>query len=219
MTGFTDRTSQGILNHLVGKSALFTMPTAYVGLFTAVGVDAGTGFTEVSGGSYARAATAAADWNAASGSAPSQISNANIVAYSAATANWGSIIAVGLFDAVSAGNLLAWDFLGNFAWLPASVSLASPGVINAKAHGYAAADIVQWTIEYGGVVPTFSASNFAGPLAVVGPVADTFTVTNGGTAVNTSSTGNGMVRKVAAQSILNGATASFAAGTLIIRSS
>jgi hypothetical protein len=219
MTGFTDRTSQGILNHITGKTALYTIPTAYVALFTAVGTDAGTGFTEPAVGSYARVATAAADWNSASGSAPSQISNANTLTFPTATADWGSIIAMGLYDAVTAGNLLAWDYFGNYAWLPATVSAASPAVITAKAHGFSAADLVEWSIEYGGVNPTFSQSNFTGQLTVASPSTDTFTVTNAATAVNTSATGNGMVRKLVAQSVNNGASAAFPAGSLIIRSS
>jgi len=219
MTGFTDRTSQGILGHIVGKAALFALPTVYVALFTAAGSDAGTGFTEVSGGAYARAPTAAADWSSPSGSAPSQINNANTLTFPTATANWGSIIAFGLYDAATAGNLLAWDYFGNFDWLPATVSAAAAAVITAKAHGYSASDLVQWTTEYGGINPTFSQSNFTGPLTVVGPTADTFTVTNGGTAVNTSATGSGMVRKVVAQAITSGAAAAFPAGSLIITSS
>ena len=219
MTGFTDRTSQGILNHIVGKTALYTLPTTYVALFTAVGTDAGTGFTEVSVGSYARVATAGADWNAASGSAPSLISNATTLTFPTATADWGSIIAMGLYDASTSGNLLAWDFFGNYAWLPATVSAASPAVITAKAHGFSAGDLVEWSIEYGGVNPTFSASNFTGQLTVASPTTDTFTVTNAAAAVNTSATGNGMVRKLVAQSVNNGASAAFPAGSLIIRSS
>src|ERR1700747_1140826 len=144
MTGFTDRVSQGILNHIVGKTAIFTLPTVYVALFTAVGSDAGSGFTEVSGGAYARVATAAADWNAATGSAPSSISNANTLTFPTATANWGNIIAFGLYDAPTAGNLLAWDYFGNYTWLPATASAASAAVITAKGHAYAAGDLVQW---------------------------------------------------------------------------
>jgi hypothetical protein len=219
MTGFTDRVSQGILNHITGKTGLFALPTAYVALFTAVGTDAGTGFTEVTGGSYARHATAAADWNAASGSAPSQISNANTLTFPTATADWGSIIAFGLYDASSAGNLLCWDFFGNYSWLPATVSAASPAVITAHAHGFSVGDLVEWSIEYGGVNPTFSQSNFTGALTVTSPSTDTFTVTNGATAVNTSTTGNGMVRKLLPQAINNGASAAFPAGSLVITSS
>jgi hypothetical protein len=219
MTGFTDRVSQGILNHITGKTGLFALPTAYVALFTAVGTDAGAGFTEVAGGSYARHATAAADWNSASGSAPSIISNANTLTFPTATADWGTVVAFGLYDAATGGNLLCWDFFGNYSWLPATVSAASPAVITAHGHGYSVSDQVAWTIEYGGFTPSFSQSNFTGLLTATSPGADTFTTTNGATAVNTSSTGNGMVRKVVPQAIANGSSAAFPAGSLVITSS
>lgn len=219
MTGFTDRVSQGILNHITGKTAIFTLPTAYIGLFTAGGTDAGTGFTEVTGGSYARKSTVAADWASASGSSPSTITNSTSLAFVTATADWGIVIAFGLFDALTSGNLLAWDFLGNYPWRPATVSAASPAVLTVPAHGYAAADLVQWTIEHGGTNPTFSASNFTGALVVASPTTNTFTVTNGGTPVNTSVAGNGMVRKFTAQAIINGASATFPPASLIITSS
>lgn len=216
MTGFTDRVAQGILNHVVGKTTLFTLPTAYVALFTATGTDAGSGFSEPSGGAYARVATAAGDWNSATGSAPSQITNANPVNFPTATANWGNIVAFGLYDALTAGNLLLWDYFGAFTWLPATVSVASPAVLTAKAHGFTAGDLIEWTNEYGGTPPTFSQSNFTGPLTVVSPTTDTFTVTNGGTAVNTSATGNGMLRKMTVQGINSGVQASFPASSLTI---
>lgn len=221
MTGYSDYSAQNSLNYIVGKTAIPALPTAYVALFTAVGSDAGTGFTEVTGGSYARVATSGATWNAASGSAPSSITNASAITFPTATADWtgagaSPVIAFGLYDAATLGNLLAWDYLGNYAWLPATVSLASPGVITAKAHGYSAADSVVFSTEYGGTAPTFSQSNFTGVLAVVSPATDTFTVTNGGTAVNTSSTGSGMVRKIIKQLIPVGIQPSFAANALTI---
>jgi len=86
-------------------------------------------------------------------------------------------------------------------------------------HGYAAADLVQWTIEHGGTNPTFSASNFTGALVVASPTTNTFTVTNGGTPVNTSVAGNGMVRKFTAQAIINGASATFPPASFVITSS
>jgi len=214
MTGMTNYSADALLEWLTGKTAMPSKPTAYIALFTAVGTDAGSGFTEVSGGSYARVATAGADWNAASGTGPSTISNVNTITFPAATGSWGTVIAFGLYDAASSGNLLAWDYLGGFAWLPCTVSLASPGVLTATAHGYSAADTFVYSTEYGGVAPSFSQSNFTGLLTVTAPVAtDTFTATNSATAVNTSSTGDGMVRKVTQQSIPSGVTASFAGGT------
>ena len=213
MVGMSDYTAKKVLDHIVGKTAMGTLPTGYVALFTAVGADDGTGFTEVSGGSYARKTTAGSDWNAASGSSPSSNSNTNALAYPTPTADWGSVIAFGIYDALTGGNLLAWDYLGNYAWLPCEVSSASPGAITAKGHGYSAGDKVAFTTEFGGTAPSFSQGNFTGLLTVVSPTTDTFTVTNGATAVNTSSTGSGMIRKVAAQSLPTGVVATFAGGT------
>jgi hypothetical protein len=218
MTGFSDYSAQNGLNYIVGKTAVPTLPTVSIALFTAVGTDAGTGFTEVSGGSYARVTTSGATWNAASGSAPSSITNAAAITFTTATANWGTVIAFGLYDASSAGNLLAWDYLGNFSWLPTTVSSASPGILTVKAHGYSAADPIIYSTEYGGTVPSFSQSNFTGVLSVVSPATDSFSVTNAATAVNTSSTGSGMVRKIVQQSVPSGVQVSYAIGALTITS-
>lgn len=215
MTGVSNYSADALLEWLTGKTAMPSKPTAYVALFTVVGSDAGTGFTEVSGNGYTRAATAGADWNSASGTGPSLISNVNTISFPASTGSgWGTVIAFGLYDASTSGNLLAWDYLGAFDWLPCTVSTASPGVITSKAHGYAAADTFVFSVEYGGTAPTFSQGNFTGLLTVgASPGTDTFTALTGATAVNTSSTGDGMVRKVTQQPIPGGVTASFAGGS------
>jgi hypothetical protein len=218
MTGFTDRVSQGILNPITGKSALFTMPTCTWHCLPRSGLTQGR-VHRAHRWRYARVASAAADWNTASGSAPSQISNANTLTFPTATADWGSIIAFGIYDASSTGNLLAWDFFGNYNWLPATVSAASPAVITAKAHGYSVADVVEWSIEYGGGQPTFSTSSFTGQLVVATTATDTFTVTNTATAVNASATGNGMVRKLWHNPLPTVRRRRFRPGALIIRSS
>ena len=214
---FSDHTAQGILQHITGEAAIFVEPTAYLALFTTAPTsDSGAGAVEPVGNGYARVQTSAATWNAAAGSGPSTISNAGAITFPTATGSWGTVVAFGLYDAAAAGNLLAWDWLGNVAWLPCTISSAAPGVITAHAHGYSAADNVVFSTVFGGTAPSFSQSNLTGLLAVVSPAADTFTVTNGGTAVNTSSTGNGMVRKVATQQIISGVQASFAAGALVL---
>jgi len=216
MTGLTDRTAQALLSHITGKATMFPMPNAYVALFTAVGIDAGTGFVECSGGAYARAVTAATGWTTASGTAPSTIQNATPITFAISTASWGTVIGFGLYDALSAGNLLAWDYFGNFPWLPAECSAATPAVITAAQHQYLASDSIVWTIEYGGINPTFTQGDFTGILTVATPLTDTFTVTKGATAVNTSTSGNGMVRKVASQQIISGVQPTFPAGSLIL---
>src|SRR6185503_14481542 len=89
--------------------------------------DSGGG-TEVSGNGYARKQTAGTDWNGAAGSSPSSTSNAASIAFPAATGNWGTILAFGAFDAATLGDLLWWDYLGNFSWQPVTISAASPAV-------------------------------------------------------------------------------------------
>jgi hypothetical protein len=99
-----------ILDHSVGKAA-WTMPTAYVGLYTAAPSDTSTGSTggtAVSGGSYARVTTSAATWNAASAGSTS---NAADIVFATATADWGTVVAVGIFDATTAGNMIWWGTL------------------------------------------------------------------------------------------------------------
>jgi hypothetical protein len=215
---FARRTAEGILQHITGQAAIFSEPTAYIALFTTAPTDdTGTGAVEVSGGSYARVATSSATWNSAStGTDPTTLSNAQTITFATAGASWGTVVAFGLYDAATGGNLLAWDWLGNYQWLPCTISAASPGVVTAHAHGYAAADPVVYTTVFGGTAPSFSQSNLTGILAVVSPATDTFTVTNGGTAVNTSASGSGMVRQIVQQSVPSGVQPSFAAGALVL---
>lgn len=81
-----------------------TPATIYVALFTSAPTVSGGG-TEVAGGSYARAAVTnnSANWPAAVAGAKS---NANAVTFPQATALWGTVVAVGIFDALTGGNLL-----------------------------------------------------------------------------------------------------------------
>lgn len=108
MAGKTSYLEAKLIDHTHGKTA-YTMPTVYVGLFTAAPTDAGGG-TEVTGGSYARKSTAGTDWNAASGN-PASASNATSITFVTATASWGTATHFGHFDAATAGNLLRWGAL------------------------------------------------------------------------------------------------------------
>lgn len=100
-----------LLDHWLGNAAFSAPATVYIALFTAAPSDAGGG-TEVSGGSYARVAVTnnATNWPAASGGSKS---NGTAITFPAATANWGTVVAVGIFDASTSGNLLAWSTLEN----------------------------------------------------------------------------------------------------------
>jgi len=90
-----------LINHVLRGTA-YSSPTAvYAALYTAAPTDAGGG-TEVSGGSYVRQQVT---FSTPSGG---ETSNTAEVIFPLATADWGTLVAVGIFDAVSAGNLLYW---------------------------------------------------------------------------------------------------------------
>ena len=82
------------------RNTSYTSPaTVYVALFTTDPTDAGTG-TEVSGGSYARqSVTFAAPSNGLSAS------NADVT-FPQASASWGTVGWIGIYDALTTGNLL-----------------------------------------------------------------------------------------------------------------
>lgn len=99
----SDYLENALLNHSTGKSAL-TMPSVYLALFTTATTDAGGG-TEVStsGSAYARQNIPAGSWASASGGSTSTSADVN---FPTATASWGTITHVALFDAATAGNML-----------------------------------------------------------------------------------------------------------------
>lgn len=98
------------LNWLKGTTFAAAPANTYVALFTAAPSDTGGG-TEVSGGSYARVAIASSGWSAISGggASPNQISNSAAITFATPTANWGTVVAVAIFDASTAGNMLYWN--------------------------------------------------------------------------------------------------------------
>jgi hypothetical protein len=294
MTGLSNYTANNELNWLTGQAAQPALPAVYLGLFTAVGVDAGTGFTEVSGGSYARVQVAGSattnnttstssavlhfastpSWivagmtvydttaptaiaaattvlsttgttvtmsanaagsgvgngdtivfsafSAPTGSAPGTDTNGAVITFAQATANWGTVIAWGLYDASSTGNLLLWDFLGNYNWIPVfmtSVGSGNGGVLSAHAHGYSNGDPIVVTAEYGGALPTVTQGTLSSYTVnyVANQTTDTYTLSSSstspssGNAVWTSTSSSMMARKLTQQIIPQNVTASFAA--------
>lgn len=115
MAGFVDTVEQSMLNHFLTDPAYTPPATMYIALSTTTPTEAAGNFTEPSTGSYARVSTAAADWGAATGTAPATKSNTAVKTFPTATGDWSSganMTHFGLFDASTAGNLLAWGALG-----------------------------------------------------------------------------------------------------------
>jgi len=99
------------LGNLLFRTQTAWKPAAiYIALFTTAPTDAGGG-TEVSGGNYSRAQVTQADaqWNAPT--TTGLFSNVNDITFPAPNANWGTIVAFGIFDASGGGNLLIWGNL------------------------------------------------------------------------------------------------------------
>jgi hypothetical protein len=111
MSAMSDYLENQLIAHIF-RTGSFTKPTTLaIGLFTAAPSDSGGG-TEVSGGAYARVARNPLDanWAATSGT-DGATSNVADITFPTATANWGTVTHVGIFDNTTGGNLLFWGAL------------------------------------------------------------------------------------------------------------
>lgn len=129
MSGFGTSFMKAI-NDLVFKNTTFTANPGgviYVSLHTgSPGADGQTA-NEVSGGSYARKATAATDWNAGTNADPSVVTNANAITFVTATGSWGTITHFGLWN--HATGTATTNFVGAAA-LTASQAVASGNTVS-----------------------------------------------------------------------------------------
>lgn len=114
MAAFTNALSAGLLNLTMGgvSTASLIPGTLYLGLFTVAPTDVGGG-TEVSTGSYVRKSVVqnTTNWPNATEADPAVKKNGVDISFVTASADWGTIVAVGLFNASSSGTLLAWTTL------------------------------------------------------------------------------------------------------------
>ena len=99
MSAMSDYLENKVLDHILGTTAYTQPTTVYVGLSTASFADDNSG-TELSGSGYARQS---ASFNAA---ASGTADNSAAIEFPAATASWGTVSHFGIFDALTAGNLL-----------------------------------------------------------------------------------------------------------------
>jgi len=112
MAALATTLANALLNGTLRNVAYTPVATVFAALFTVAPTAAGGG-TEVSGSNYAR--TAAAFGAAAAGS----VTNSGTITFPTSSGSWGTVVAVGIFDASTAGNLLY------FCPLNASVAVGS----------------------------------------------------------------------------------------------
>ena len=104
MAEFTNYLENKLLDHVLNNASFTSPTTVYVGLFTTAPTDSTAG-TEVSGGSYARQVLSVSTASAGI------VTSDSDVTFPQATASWGTIVALGIHDALSSGNLLMYTDL------------------------------------------------------------------------------------------------------------
>lgn len=102
----SDYLENKLLDHVLGNTAYSAPGTVYVALYTVAPTDSGGG-TEVTGGNYSRVAVtnSGTNWETASGGLKQ---NKTAFTFPTASADWGTVLAMGILDAASGGNLLYW---------------------------------------------------------------------------------------------------------------
>jgi len=102
---FTNFLETEILDHVFAGAAYTAPSQHYLALYTAAPGEAAGG-TELSGSAYVRKAV-----NFATSGATT--SNNAAIEFPTATGNWGTVTHVGVFDAASSGNLMAYATLSS----------------------------------------------------------------------------------------------------------
>src|SRR5262245_36716522 len=105
-----DAVANAVLDRLLGDSSGPIGATAFIGLLLTVPNNDGTGVVEPSGNNYARVSVTnnSTQWPAAVARVKQ---HANDITFNAATGTWGTVTHVGVFDALSGGNLRIFDAL------------------------------------------------------------------------------------------------------------
>ena len=102
---FSNYLETEILDHVFAGAAYTAPSTKYLALFTGAPGETGGG-TEVSGGGYARQTVAFT-------TSGNTTSNNAAVEFPTATANYGTVTHVGVYDASTSGNLMAYAALSS----------------------------------------------------------------------------------------------------------
>jgi len=119
VSAFSNYLENKVLLHVFGGTAYTAPATLYLAIYTVAPTDTGGG-TECNGTSYARQTVTFTVTN-------DTASNTSAVEFPTAGSSWGTIVAVGIFDQSTSGNLLAY---GN---LTTSKTIASGDVLRVPA--------------------------------------------------------------------------------------
>ena len=118
MSAFSNYLENKVMGHVFGGVAYSAPGTLYLALYTTDPGEGNTG-TEVSGGSYARQTVAFTITD-------NLASNTSAVEFPVATGTWGTITHIGIMDALTTGNLLAYAQLSSSKAVSAGDALRFP---------------------------------------------------------------------------------------------
>lgn len=173
-----------LLGVTLGATAFTSPATVYIRLYTTLPVAAGTGGTEVSGGSYA---VVSKTNNTTNFPAANPTVSGVDIAFAQATAGWGTVIGAAAWDASSSGNMLFFNRLLGARKLVESVD-TSGDTLTMTSHGLSNGQRVEvWSPV--GTVPG-GLTEFTA-YYVVGAATNTIQLatTLGGSAINITSIG------------------------------
>ncbi len=121
MAAMSDYLENKLIDQIFRGQAYTFPSTLYFALFTTADNDADSSKVEVSGGSYVRvgvtcslanfAGTQSAGSTVASTGTTGTTSNNSSITFATPTANWGTIVGIGIYDASTSGNLLFYGAL------------------------------------------------------------------------------------------------------------
>jgi len=103
---FTNFLETEILDHVFAGAAYTAPGTKYLALFTAISDGEAGSVTELSGSAYARQTVAFT-------TSGNTTSNNAAVEFPTATGSWGTVTHVGVYDASTSGNLMAYATLSS----------------------------------------------------------------------------------------------------------
>jgi len=191
MSAISDYLEDALINHIF-RNTDFTRPAnIYVAAFTVAPSDAGGG-TEVTGGAYARQAVAtgaSSGWTASSGG---NTDNNAVITYPTATANWGTVVAIGLFDALTVGNMLFWGFLSTTKW---AFTAETTDIFTANGHALINDDRVILK-AFGGSLPAGVSGDTVYFVVQVSGQTFKLSLTQGGAAIDITAAGGGIVYEI-----------------------
>lgn len=210
--------SDKVLNHVYRNTAMTSPVTVYAALLTAVtDAEAGT-VTETAYTGYARVAIT---FGAPAGNTGGRrIQNTGTITFGQKSdAGTVTVIAIGIYDALTVGNLLDVVFLDASAVTPFSVETTDTAgdTLTSVAHGMAANQQVRFEqTPAGGALPTGISENTTYFVIATGLTADVFKIstTQGGAALDITASGMGIGMRLTPTVVNQNDTPQFAASAL-----